>query len=96
MSDLTFKIVRETKVNTPESLKTIPVGSSVRIACKDFVSMNTVQAAICRLNQQAGYVEYKVTSPDNGATLDIYHYAAKGCESLFQEYPKSYFVRHLV
>lgn len=75
MSDLTFKIVRVTKVNTPESLKTIPVGSSVRIACKDFVSMNTVQAAICRLNQQAGYVEYKVTSPDNGATLDIYHYA---------------------
>ena len=63
MSDLTFKIVRETKVNTPESLRTIPVGSSVRIACKDFVSMNTVQAAICRLNQQAGYVEYKVTSP---------------------------------
>lgn len=24
MSDLTFKIVRETKVNTPESLRTIP------------------------------------------------------------------------
>ena len=64
-------IIRETQINTPESMLTIPQGQTVEIPCKDFAPMSTVKSAATRLNQRAGWTEFIVTSPDNGATIVI-------------------------
>lgn len=66
-----FKIIRETQINTPESMMTILPGETVRISCVDFAPLGTVKSAATRLNQRVGWVEFTVTSPDNGATLVI-------------------------
>lgn len=66
-----FRVVRETLVNTPESMLTVEPGSTVEVSCVDFAPYGTVKSAATRLNQRAGFVEYEVASPDNGATIII-------------------------
>lgn len=66
-----FRVIRETLVNTPESLLTVNKGETVSVSCKDFSPMSTVKSAATRLNQRAGFVEFEITSPDNGATIVI-------------------------
>lgn len=66
-----FRVIRETQVNTPESLLTMDKGSTVTISCTEFSPYSTVKSAATRLNQRAGFIEYEVTSPDNGATIII-------------------------
>lgn len=67
----TFRVIRETQVNTPESMLTITVGATVTIPCADFAPYSTVKSAATRLNQRAGFTEFNVSSPDNGATIVI-------------------------
>lgn len=71
MAKSEFRVVRETQVNTPESLLTVEKGETVRVSCKDFSSYSTVKSAATRLNQRAGCVEFEITTPDNGATIII-------------------------
>lgn len=71
MKGIGFRVVRETRVNTPESLLTLPAGGEVRIASKGFSNLQTVRVAASRLNARAGRVEFVVTTPDNGATIVI-------------------------
>ena len=66
-----FRVVRETKVNTPESMLTMPRGKTISVSCKDFAPYSTVKSAATRLNQRAGRTEFEVTSCDNGATITI-------------------------
>ena len=66
-----FQIVRETTVNTPESMLTIPAGKQVTITCAEFAPIATVRSACTRLNQRAGWTEFECSSPDNGATIVI-------------------------
>ena len=66
-----FRVVRETQVNTPESLLTVEKGETVKVSCKGFSPYSTVKSAATRLNQRAGYVEFEITTPDNGATFII-------------------------
>lgn len=58
MAKSKFHIVRETQVNTPESLLTVGKGETVRVSCTDFSPYSTVKSAATRLNQRAGLVRY--------------------------------------
>lgn len=71
MAQSEFSVIRETQVNTPESLLTIAKGHTVTVSCKDFSPYSTVKSAATRLNQRAGCVEFEITTPDNGATIII-------------------------
>lgn len=71
MEKSAFRVVRETQVNTPESMLTMLKGETVSVPCKDFAPYSTVKSAATRLNQRAGSIEFMVTSPDNGATIVI-------------------------
>ena len=62
MAKSEFRVIRETQVNTPESLLTIAKGHTVTVSCKDFPPLSTVKSAATRL---------EVTTPDNGATIII-------------------------
>lgn len=75
MEEKEFHIVRETQVNTPESLLTIAKGAKVSVPCQEFSPYSTVKSAATRLNQRAGFTEFEVTSPDNGATIIICRHA---------------------
>lgn len=66
-----MKIIIENKVNTPESLLTIEKGETARVEAINFASLSTVRSAVTRLNQAAGFIEFEVSSPDNGTTLTI-------------------------
>lgn len=66
-----FQVIRETIVKTPDSMLTINPGTSVEIACEDFRQLTTVKSAATRLNQRADFIEFEVSSPDNGATIVI-------------------------
>ena len=66
-----MRVIRETQVNTPESMLTIEQGATVEVSCVDFAPFSTVKSASTRLNQRAGFTEFEVTTPDNGATIII-------------------------
>lgn len=66
-----MRIIRATQVNTPESLLTVRKGTVATVSAPDFSPLNTVRSAITRLNQRAGFTEFEVSTPDNGATLII-------------------------
>jgi len=66
-----MKIIIENKVNTPESLLTIEKGETARVEAINFASLSTVRSAASRLNQAAGFIEFEITTPDNGATIII-------------------------
>lgn len=71
MAKIGIHVIRETQVNTPESLLTVAKGSTVSISCTEFSPYGTVKSAATRLNQRAGFVEFEISSPDNGATIII-------------------------
>lgn len=71
MAKSEFRVVRETQVNTPESMLTMPKGKTVTVSCKDFSPYSTVKSAATRLNQRLGSIEFEVSTPDNGATIII-------------------------
>ena len=71
MAKPVFRVIRETQVNTPESLLTMPKGRTVTVSCKDFSPYSTVKSAATRLNQRLGSIEFEVSTPDNGATIII-------------------------
>lgn len=66
-----FRIIKETQVNTPESMLTIKPGTTVKVSCVDFSPYYTVMSAKTRLNDRAGFVEFEVSTPDKGATIII-------------------------
>lgn len=66
-----FCVVRETQVNTPESLLTVNSGDTVEVSCKDFSPYSTVKSAATRLNKRLKKKEFKISTPDNGATIVI-------------------------
>lgn len=71
MEEKDIRIVKETMVNAPESLLTIKKGATISVPCQEFTSLSTVKSAATRLNQRAGFVEFEVSSPDNGATIVV-------------------------
>lgn len=71
MEEKDFRIIKETSVNTPESLLTIAKGARVSVPCQDFSPYSTVKSAATRLNQRAGFTEFEASTPDNGATIII-------------------------
>ena len=71
MATSAFRVIRETTINTPESLLTIAKGHTVTVSCKDFSPYSTVKSAATRLNQRLNKIEFEVTTPDNGATIII-------------------------
>lgn len=71
MANSTFRVIRETTVNTPESMLTMRKGETVSVPCKDFAPYSTVKSATTRLNQRIGRIEFEVSTPDNGATITI-------------------------
>lgn len=66
-----FRVIKETQVNTPKSMLTMKKGETVTVACSMLAPYGTVKSAATRLNQRAGKTEFVVTSPDNGATIVI-------------------------
>lgn len=66
-----MEIKIEKKVNTPESLLTIGKNSTVIVKAAKFAQLTTVRSAVTRLNQKAGFEEFEVSTPDNGATIVI-------------------------
>lgn len=71
MTKTEFRVIRETQVNTPESMLTMQKGETISIPCVDFAPYGTVKSAATRLNQRAGFVEFEVSTPDNGATIVV-------------------------
>lgn len=78
MQKSSFQIVKETNINTPESLMTLRAGETASVSCLDFVSMGTAQSAASRLNQKSGFKEFEISSPDNGVTICIHRNAVQG------------------
>lgn len=66
-----FRVIKETQVNTPESMLTIEPGETVEVSCVEFAPYGTVKSAATRLNQRFGWDEFSVNTPDNGATIII-------------------------
>jgi hypothetical protein len=71
MEKNTFRVIRQTMVNTPQSLMTMRKGSTVSVLCKDFAPYSTVKSAASRLNKRAGHTEFVIESPDNGYTIHV-------------------------
>lgn len=71
MEKTDFRVIRETQVNTPESMLTMPKGGTVEVSCVDFAPYSTVKSAATRLNQRFGCIVFEVSTPDNGATIII-------------------------
>lgn len=71
MEKKSFHVIRETQVNTPESLLTIAMGDTISIPCQEFAPYGTVKSAVTRLNQRLGRIEFEVSTPDNGATIVV-------------------------
>ena len=71
MAKSEFRVIRETTINTPESLLTRAKGHTVTVSCKEFSPYSTVKSAATRLNQRLNKIEFEVTTPDNGATIII-------------------------
>ena len=71
MEKFGFRVVRETQVNTPESLLTLEEGKTIDVPCQEFSPFSTVKSAATRLNQRFGCTMFEVTTPDNGATITI-------------------------
>ncbi len=67
----TMRVIRETQVNTPESMLTIKPGTTVKISCTEFSKLGTVKSAATRLNQRAGFNEFEVSDIDNGSIIVI-------------------------
>jgi hypothetical protein len=72
-----FRVIKETQVNTPESMLTVEPGETVEVSCVEFAPYSTVKSAATRLNQRVGWVEFVVDTPDNGATIIITRNAKK-------------------
>ncbi len=66
-----FRVIKETQVNTPESMLTVEPGETVEISCVEFAPYSTIKSAATRLNQRVGWGEFVVDTPDNGATIII-------------------------
>ena len=66
-----FQIVKETRINTPQSLLTLEPGETLEISCIDFMPYTTVASAVSRLNQSADWTEFSICTPDNGATIIV-------------------------
>ena len=71
MAKSEFRVIKETQVNTPESMLTVEPGEAVAVSCVEFAPYSTVKSAATRLNQRAGWTEFAVDTPDNGATIII-------------------------
>lgn len=69
-----FTIIRKTAVVATDSLLTLQPGETVTVSCQEFAGLGTVQSAVCRLNQRAGYKQFEASSDDNGATITIKRY----------------------
>ena len=67
----TMRVIRESQVNTPESMLTIKPGTTVTISCRDFSKLGTVKSAASRLNRRAGFLEFEITDKNNGETIFI-------------------------
>lgn len=65
-----MEVVPGARVNVRASLLAMQKDSS-SVACQELASLGTVRSTCYRLNQRAGYKEFEVTSPDNGATLVV-------------------------
>lgn len=61
------------RVSISDSIKAIPVGSTVVFDCRVAGPMASAKSCISRLNKQAGREEYKITTPDNGVTYHVTH-----------------------
>lgn len=59
------------RVSLTDSIKSIPVGMTVRYDCREAGPMASAKSAVSRLNKAAGREEYKITSEDNGVTYSV-------------------------
>jgi hypothetical protein len=66
-----FRIIKETATNSVKSLLTLAKGKTVSVPCQVFAPYSTVKSAVSRLNQHAGFTEFEVSTPDNGATIVV-------------------------
>lgn len=71
MAKTGFRVIKNMQVNTPLSMMSIPKGETIRVSCRDFSPLSTVKSAATRLNQRLHRVEFRVSTPDNGATIII-------------------------
>ena len=68
---MAFKVIRKTTTIATDSLLTLANGEKVEVACTDFAPLQTVHSAASRLNARAGFKEFEITTPDNGAHIII-------------------------
>lgn len=68
---MAFKVIRKTTIIATDSLLTLANGEKVEVACTAFAPLQTVHSAASRLNARAGFKEFEITTPDNGAHIII-------------------------
>lgn len=71
-------IIKETRVNVPETLKGLPENTWVSLRVRDFAPLATVRAAVSRLNKKHVSVDgdgkawnYVCESVDNGESVRV-------------------------
>lgn len=55
----------------PDTLESIPVGSTARFRCSEIGTLNSVRAAATRLNHKYGRRAFSVTYVNNGELIDV-------------------------
>lgn len=81
MEKKTFRVVREAVVKIPETLQTLSSGETAEVTCGEFAILGSVHSAACRLNKAAGWKEFEVSTPDNGATIVVRRNASVSAHS---------------
>lgn len=59
------------KVSLTETLRAIAPGQSSTYDCREAGLYPSAQVAVTRLNQKAGYKEFRIWTTDNGVTYTV-------------------------
>lgn len=62
-----------TRVSLVDSITSIPAGISATYDCRVAGSMASAKSCVSRLNKNAGYEAYSITTNDNGVTYTVTH-----------------------
>lgn len=62
-----------TRVSLVDSITSIPEGISATYDCRVAGPMSSAKSCVSRLNKNAGFEAYSITTDDNGVTYTVTH-----------------------
>lgn len=59
------------RTSFPATFRHIPIGDSATYSCAQAGAYGSAYVAVLRLNKAAGYTEFEIETPDNGANYTV-------------------------